>query len=71
MKYYFITYRSAIRKNPSTYSIWNQCIDISPMDFIKNLEEAELVGNGSYFCFVILNTLEITKEEFKKFKGKF
>lgn len=66
-KHYFITYKATNRGGHK--SIWNQVIDISPMDFIKSLEELETTG--TYYDFVVINTCEITKEDYDKFKDKF
>ena len=71
MKYYFITYKGKIRSELGNYSIWNQCINCSPMEFIKIIEKSEQKGSDNYFDFVVINTLEITKEEFDKYDGHF
>lgn len=66
MKYYFITYQATtIRGRDIT--IWNKCIDESPMAFIKRNTE----NDTQYRDFVVLNTLEITEEEFEEYNGEF
>jgi len=69
MKYYFITYQGSNRDG--SVSIWNDVIDISPMEFIKNITATEEVGSNTYYNFVILNTCKISKKEFKKYKLQF
>jgi len=39
MKYYFITYQGENRDG--SYQVWNQVIDCSPMQFLKDNQEAE------------------------------
>lgn len=69
-KYYFITYQAKNRQG--SISIWNCVIDVSPMEFIKNIEFCELEGDNTYyFNFVVLNTCEISEAEFKNFNNKF
>jgi len=67
MKYYFITYQATNKQG--TKSTWNQVINMSPMRFIKDVEKAEI--SGIYHGFVVLNTCEISKEEFEEFEGHF
>lgn len=70
MKYYFITYQASNRSG--SISVWNQVIDIRPMEFIIMTGEIEgKEGNGYYNNFVIINTLEITKEEYLYYKDRF
>jgi hypothetical protein len=70
MKYYFITYQATSR-NGGSVSIWNCVIDESPMKFIKDIEETE-ENLGSVYCnFVMLNTLEISKDEYNEWNGHF
>lgn len=64
MKYYFITYQATNRQG--TDSIWNQVINVSPMKFIKDIELS-----NTYYNFVVLNTCEISVDEFKEFDGHF
>jgi len=69
MKYYFITYQGSNRDG--SVSIWNDVIDISPMEFIKNITATEKIGSNTYYNFVILNKCKISKKEFKKYKLQF
>lgn len=72
MKYYFITYQATSRSGIN--STWNQVIDRSPMAFIKMISDIEKNGvnkGHTYINFVIINTCEITKEEFNEFDGRF
>jgi len=69
MKYYFITYQATNRNGIS--SMWNQVIDISPMAFIKMVSDVEKNGSKKYSSFVIINTLEISKEEFNGYDDYF
>jgi hypothetical protein len=72
MKYYFITYQ-ATNLESGNISKWNQVTDKSPMEFIKNVEEAEDQGTPykRYFGFVVINTCEISVEDFNKYKDEF
>lgn len=65
MKYYFITYQAKNRGGGK--STWNQVIDTSPMHFINHIEMLD----STHYCFVVLNTLEITKDEFDEYEDKF
>jgi hypothetical protein len=69
MKYYFITYQATNRQG--SVSIWNQVINESPMKFIKYIQSVEENGSNTYYNFVVLNTCEISKEEFSEFDGHF
>jgi len=71
MKYYFITYQATTRKTPYSVSIWNQCIDVSPMEFIKKVEVDESFGSRTYLNFIVINTLEISLQDFEKYDGYF
>jgi len=73
MKYYFITYQATSISNSinGSVSTWNQVIKGSPMNFIKKVQEVEENGSRSYFNFVVINTCEITEEEFNEFDGHF
>jgi hypothetical protein len=64
-KYYFITYQATNRQG--TDSIWNQVINVSPMKFIKDIETYEQKGSNTYYNFVVLNTCEISEDEFNTF----
>jgi len=66
-KHYFITYQAVNRQGSK--SIWNQVINTSPMLFIKAVEEGE--KSGTYYNYVVINTCEITKEDYEKFKDRF
>ena len=69
MKYYFITYQATNRQG--TDSIWNQVINVSPMKFIKDIESYEQKGSNTYYNFVVLNTCQISEDEFNDFDGHF
>jgi hypothetical protein len=69
MKYYFITYKA--RNRQGSDSTWNDVINTSPMKFIKEVEQAEKESRDVYFDFVVLNTCEISEEEFNEFDGHF
>lgn len=70
MKYYFITYQGKNNRHGSI-SIWNEVINTSPMDFIKKVEDREYTYGQTYSNYVIINTCEITEEEFIKYKDQF
>jgi hypothetical protein len=71
MKYYFITYEAT--HSSGSISRWNQVIDKSPMDFIKGVEKGEDQGTPyrRYKSFVVINTCEISEEDYNKFKDQF
>ena len=69
MKYYFITYKETNRQG--SVSTWNQVINESPMKFIKDIVSYEQMDSNTYDNFVVLNTFEISEEEFKEFKDHF
>lgn len=69
MKYYFITYQATNRQG--SVSIWNDVINKSPMKFIKDIQKTEEKGSNTYYNFVVLNTCEISDEEFNEFDGHF
>ena len=69
MKYYFITYQATNRQG--SVSIWNDVINESPMKFIKDIQKTEERGSNTYYNFVILNTCEISEDEFNEFDGHF
>lgn len=69
MKYYFITYQATNRQG--SVSIWNDVINTSPMKFIKDIQKTEEKGSNTYYNFVVLNTCEISDEEFNDFDGHF
>jgi len=71
MKYYFITYQAT--NSQGSISKWNQVIDTSPMEFIKKVEKAEDRGTPyrNYFGFVVINTCEISVEDFNKYEDEF
>ncbi len=68
MKYYFITYQAISGRSTS---VWNQVIEGSPMKFIKRIEATEEAGSNNYKCFAVINTCEITYDEFKEYDGHF
>ena len=69
MKYYFITYQA--KDIRGTVSVWNEVIDISPMEFILKVESVEEAGSQYYRQFAVTNTCEISQEDFNKHKGQF
>jgi hypothetical protein len=69
MKYYFITYQATNRRG--SVSTWNQVIKGSPMAFIKHVQSVEEKGSRAYYNFVVINTCEISEEEFNEFDGHF
>lgn len=50
-KYYFITYQA--QNIQGGISVWNQVIDVSPMEFIKDVEQTESSGKQMYYNFVV------------------
>jgi len=71
MKYYFITYQAT--SSSGSISKWNQVICTSPMEFIKKVEKAEDHGTPfrRYFGFVVINTCEISEDDYNKYKDQF
>ena len=69
MKYYFITYQATNRQGID--SIWNQVINVSPMKFIKHVQEVEERGSNTYYNFVVINTCEISEDDFNSYDGRF
>jgi len=71
MKYYFITYQAT--NSQGSISKWNQVTDKSPMEFIKEVEKGEDQGTPfrRYFGFVVINTCEISAEDFNKYEDEF
>ena len=69
MKYYFITYQAKNRQG--SISIWNQVIKDSPMKFIKDVSDIEKGGSDTYRNFVVINTCEISEDEFNEYEDKF
>ena len=69
MKYYFITYQATNRQG--SVSIWNQVIKGNPMKFIKHVQGVEESGSNTYNNLVVLNTCEISEDEFNEFDGHF
>lgn len=69
MKYYFITYQA--ESKDGHVAIWNQVINTSPMKFILDVEKAEEKSGGVYYNFNVINTCEISRDEFKEFDGQF
>lgn len=70
MKYYFITYQA---KTQGDVTIWNACINVSPMSFILDVAEEEKHSEHGprYHDFVVLSALEISAEEYEEFAGEF
>lgn len=68
-KYYFITYQASNRDG--SISKWNQVIDISPMQFIKGVSEYEEMNSGNYINFCVINTCEISLEDYIEYKYLF
>ena len=67
--YYFITY--AAHMIPEGMRYWNDVIDVSPMQYIKDVEATESLAEGSFYDFVIISVLPITYAEFNKWDGQF
>ena len=67
MKYYFVTIQA--KNKYGDKSLWNLAIDISPMQYSLDSKKSEEDREGGpfYTNFIILNTLEITKEEYEKY----
>lgn len=75
-KYYFITFRGVRRDLDPSVSYWHDVTDLSPMEFRKELldaeEESEKEGKKSYYSdFIIINTERITAEQFNEWEGHF
>lgn len=68
-KYYFIAYQAT--NKDGDIGVWNDVINDSPMNFIKNIQTVEENGSRTYHGFVIINACEISREEFEQFKGRF
>ena len=69
MNYYFITYQATNRQG--SISIWNQVINQTPMKFIKHIQSVEENGSNTYYNFVIVNTCEISWEQFNEYENCF
>jgi len=69
MNYYFITYQATNKQG--SVALWNQVIDVSPMEFIKHVADVEEKGSREWNSFVVINTCEITINEFIRYKGQF
>lgn len=69
MKYYFITYQAENYRGST--STWNQVIEDSPMKFIKHVSDVEERGSKTYHNFVVINTCEISKDEYDEYHGQF
>jgi hypothetical protein len=68
-KYYFITIQAMYKNSLHT---WNQVIDISPMDFLKQCEDVSVKEENAYYRnFIVLNTCLISEEEYNTYKGQF
>lgn len=67
MKYYFITYQ--IKKGDWSAS-YNDVTDITPMEYINNVIKRNENSDHEPRC-VILNTLEISKGDYLKYKNDF
>ena len=63
-KYYFITYQGS---NNGDIHIWNDVIDQSPISFIKFMNSDDGL---KYNNFILLNSLEISVEDFNEYKLK-
>ena len=79
-RYYFVAYQA--ERLYGGILARNQAIDMSPMRFLKRLQEAEErvaerreeegLGRRQYYSnFVLLNALEISAEEFAEWEGEF
>ena len=70
MKYYFVTLQAKSRSGDIQY--WNDVINISPMQYVTdNIEAEENASISSYYDYCITNTLEISEEEYNKWKNEF
>jgi hypothetical protein len=58
-------------KSQGSISTWNQVIDKSPMRFIKDIQAVEENGGNRYRDFVVINTCDISEDDFIYFKDKF
>jgi len=68
-KYYFFTLQATNRDGHD--SSWNYITDKNPIESLLKIQSAEEKGSRSYYNFVIINSFEITKEEYEKYKNKF
>jgi len=68
-KYYFFTLQATNRQG--SISVWNYITNKSPIEFLLEIQGTEEKGSRTYYNFVIINSFEITKEEYEKFKDKF
>lgn len=70
-KFYFITFESKQRKDNTTVKR-NDVIFVSPIEFMALInDELKNNTNSRYYDFILINSLEITKEEYLKYKDKF
>ncbi len=65
MKYYFITYQA--ENHQGSKLMWNRVINESPMKFIKRIAFID----SDYNDFVVINTCEISEEEFNEYNNFF
>lgn len=69
--YYFVTYQ-ALSLNSGNIHTWCEAINEHPMDFIIEQRKAENESEDRYYSqFAIINSMEITKEQYKEYHGKF
>lgn len=69
--YRFITYGAKNLDGTSNYNYWNEVIDISPMEFIKKVENDENKGGNYYGLYHVVSACEITQKEYKEYKDNF
>jgi len=68
-KYYFVTYTAASMSGSAT---WNETTDKHPVQFIIDVSKAQQKSQHSHFNnFVLLNSLELTEEEYNLYNDEF
>jgi len=70
-KYYFITYQAKSRNFQPQITYWNDVTDLSPMQFILDVIKIEKNGDDNWINFVVTFAMEISVEDYNKFKGNF
>lgn len=67
-KYYFVTFQAVV-KETGNVETWNKVVEGSPIEELNEyINSSVKSGDDQYKDFVIINTLEITEEEFDNFK---
>ena len=70
-KYYFITYEAKSRRENISQK-WNHVVSISPIAVIaEQNSEARKNANSRFYDYILINSIEIIKEEYLKYKDKF